>query len=194
MQKINGWALGGVLLIVASLVGCRNRTGYPLESSTEGDYYLPPTSFITVSPAIIPIQATGTPAISDPQRLEASATPACLDNLLFLADLTIPDGSQVPPGATLDKQWQVENNGTCNWDARYRLRLIAGPGLGTASEYALFPARAGNQATIWIHFTAPFEAGAYRSAWQAHSPENQPFGDPIFIEITVDPILATSPP
>jgi hypothetical protein len=28
--------------------------------------------------------------------------------------------------------------------------------------------------------------GEYRSAWQAHSPDGQPFGDVIYVQITVE--------
>jgi hypothetical protein len=34
-------------------------------------------------------------------------------------------------------------------------------------------------------FTAPSEAGTYRSAWQAHDPSGEPFGDLFFIEFVV---------
>ena len=75
------------------------------------------------------------------------------------------------PGSTLDKQWLVQNSGDCNWDARYRLRLISGDALGAATEQALYPARAGTQATLRILFTAPQEAGDYVSEWQAFDRE-----------------------
>jgi hypothetical protein len=35
-------------------------------------------------------------------------------------------------------------------------------------------------------FTAPQEAGTYRSAWQAYDPDGGPFGDPFYIEIVVE--------
>jgi hypothetical protein len=120
---------------------------------------------------------TGTP--------EPIPTPDCAAGLTFLEDLTIPDGTTVAPGESLDKRWQVENSGTCNWDARYSLRRIAGEDLGAAGEQALFPARSGTQATIRIAFTAPDEPGSFRSAWQAFDPQGEPFGDPFFIEIVV---------
>ncbi len=47
-----------------------------------------------------------------------STTPVCEDNLKFVADLTVPDGTIVARGALIDKRWQVENNGSCNWDER----------------------------------------------------------------------------
>ena len=74
------------------------------------------------------------------------------------------------PNSSLDKRWEVENSGTCNWDERYHLRLIGGPDLGANPVQPLFPARSGSTATIRIEMTAPAKAGSYRSAWQAYNP------------------------
>jgi hypothetical protein len=104
-----------------------------------------------------------------------------------LEDLSFPDGTVVAPGASIDKQWRVQNSGTCNWDSRYRLRFAGGLNMGAATEQALFPARAGSQATIRIVFTAPSEPGTYSTAWQTFGPEGQSFGDPLFMEIIVQP-------
>jgi hypothetical protein len=113
--------------------------------------------------------------------------PECQNNLTYIEDLSIPDGTQVAPRIQLDKRWRVKNTGTCNWDQRYQLKAIAGPELGALSEQRLVPARSGSEATIRIVFMAPAEDGTYRSAWQAYDPEDRPFGDPIFIEVLVKP-------
>ncbi len=132
-----------------------------------------------------PVEATSTP-IDNPQEIARPlSTPVCIDNLTFLSDVTIPDGTEVQPIATLDKRWEVKNSGNCNWDDRYRLRLIAGPDLGAAKEQALYPARSGAQVVLQIIFQAPAEPGSYRSAWQAYNPDGQPFGDPFFIDVVV---------
>jgi len=115
----------------------------------------------------------------------ATPTASCTDQLQWMYDLSIPDGSQVTPGSVLEKQWQVKKTGTCNWDNNYTLRLTAGVDMGAASPQMLVPARGGSEAVIQIQFTAPVEQGRYRSAWQAYNPSGQPFGDPIFIEIVV---------
>jgi hypothetical protein len=104
---------------------------------------------------------------------------------LFLSDLTVPDGTVVTPGASIDKRWSIQNNGTCNWDERYRLRLVTGTGLGLPDEMALYPARSGVQTVVRMQLQAPAEPGTFRSAWQAVNPADQAFGDPIFIEIIV---------
>ena len=99
--------------------------------------------------------------------------------------MTIPDNTFVTYGSNVDKQWLVQNSGTCNWDASYRLRHLGGAALGAAEEAMLYPARAGAQATIQIMFAAPFTDGVYESAWQAYDPNGNPFGQPIYIRITV---------
>jgi hypothetical protein len=81
----------------------------------------------------------------------------------------------------------VENSGSCNWDERYHLKLTDGADLGAAHDQALYPARGGTKAVIRILFTAPSQPGTYRSSWQAYSPDGKAFGDPIFIEIIVNP-------
>lgn len=149
--------------------------------------YLPPTVART-SPLAIPAnqaQASLATQTVELELPEATATPACTPNLTFLEDLTVPDGSLVAPRSTLDKRWRVENSGTCNWDESYRLKLVAGADMGAEAEQALYPARSGTRAVLRIMFTAPEEPGPYRSAWQAYDPGGEPFGDPVFIEVTV---------
>ncbi len=148
------------------------------------DVYRPVAAPTLAAPLITQDQPAPTIALTSPPP-QATPTPSCTSSLRYIEDLTLPDGSFVAPGDLLDKRWRVENNGSCNWDVHYRLKPIAGPPLGAPPEFALFPARAGTQATIQINFTAPAEAGAYRSAWQAYDPLGQAFGDPIFIDIVV---------
>jgi hypothetical protein len=112
-------------------------------------------------------------------------TSSCIDDLTFISDVTIQDYSVVEPGSILDKQWLIQNSGSCNWDSHYRLRLIDGDALGAIVEQALFPARAGMQTTLRIIFTAPQQSGEYLSEWQAYNPEGIPFGKSFFMKIVV---------
>jgi len=109
----------------------------------------------------------------------------CQDGLVFINDVTIPDYSIISPGSLLDKQWLVQNSGSCNWDNHYRLRLVDGDTLGASPEHTLFPARAGLQATLRIIFTSPEKAGEYFSEWQAFDAKGIPFGETFFIKIIV---------
>jgi len=139
-----------------------------------------PTFIIHPTQEVVVIQSTPLPTIFPTANPEE-----CVNNLTFIEDLTIPDNMFTTFGLTLDKQWLVENSGTCNWNSNYRLKYIGGASLSAPEEVALYPARAGTQATIQILFTAPFTEGVYESAWQATDPNGTAFGDPIYIRISV---------
>jgi len=134
-----------------------------------------------VTPIVFPTD-TLTPA-----PIQITLAPPCADGLTFLSDLTIPDGTVVLPNQSVEKQWLVENSGTCNWDSRYRLRWVGGETLGAPTEVALYPARAGARVTLRILFTAPSAAGTYQSQWQAVSPDGTLFGDAVYMQIIVAP-------
>jgi len=153
-------------------------------------------SFATAKPLIITPTALATVEITAepdiPPTAEASETPVpnapCNNSLRYIEDINYPDGSPVNPGQNVQKQWRVENNGLCNWDASYRLKLIDGyPALGAAGEQALYPARAGTQAILTINFTVPQDVGTFRTAWQTVDPQGSPFGDTVYMEIIVQP-------
>lgn len=174
MFRLPWIAIAGIwfplLGLISACSGLKNN-----EFSSFGEVYLPPS----------PIAS----AVSSPLLFEDSFNPTptlvCTNSLLFLADQTIPDRTEVEPGAILNKVWEVENNGTCNYDDRYRLKLIGGSELGARSEQALYPARSGTRFQISIRFIAPSESGLVRSAWQAFDPQGDPFGDPIYLEVVV---------
>jgi hypothetical protein len=145
------------------------------ESTDSSAYFIAPTRAATPT-AQQTVQATSA----------ADAQPANCTNLLtYKKDLTLPDGSFVTPGSSLDKQWQVTNSGTCNWNDSYTIRLVDGDLLGATSPQAIVPARSSTDATIRIVFTAPTQPGNYSSTWQAFDPKGQTFGDYFKIVINV---------
>jgi hypothetical protein len=110
--------------------------------------------------------------------------PPCTNSLTYVNDITIPDNTIVAAGSVVDKQWQVKNSGTCDWNGRYRLRLIAGTDLGVG-EQSLYPARAGTEAVLRLVFTAPYVSGIYSMTWQAVAPDGSLFGDIVTVSIIV---------
>jgi len=148
--------------------------------------FRPPTPPPTTVPTV-----TSPPSIQTvPPTSTAEETPIegpCFNDLKFISDISIPDGTAVSAGSRIDKQWLINNGGSCNWDAAYRLKWVGGDPLGAAAEQFLPPAKAGSQAVVRIFFTAPLLEGSYESQWQAYSPDGAAFGDPIFIKIVVIP-------
>jgi hypothetical protein len=150
--------------------------------------FRPPTSIaptkvvFTSTPPItltveIPIQIISITSTNEP----------CTNILSFLDDITVEDGATFLPNDSIDKQWLIKNDGTCDWDSSYKLKWVGGDPMNANTEQALYPARAGTQATLRIIFTAPANAGEYESAWQATDTNGNFFGDLVFIKIVVIP-------
>ncbi len=139
----------------------------------------PPTLIL---PTATPLSITATIAPTLTATVDAGP---CTNLLTFLDDLTVEDGTTFAPGADIDKQWLVQNDGTCNWDSTYKLKWVDGYTLGVTEEQPLFPAAAGVQVTLRIVFTAPEEPGTYQTTWQATAPDGTLFGDTVYMEIVV---------
>jgi hypothetical protein len=171
-NKTTSWLMAGFLLGWL-LVGCSSPQ--PVPTPTTLQPFIPPDSSPSTTPESEPAQEATQP----PER-------SCTNQLLFVDDLSIPDGTRVSPGQTLQKRWLIENTGTCDWNSTYSLRLVTGNDLGAPEQQALYPARQGTRVTLQITFTAPSRAGNYATTWQAFDPSGQRFGDPFFMEITVE--------
>lgn len=169
-----------LLTSIFSLWACAPQTTpTPFRPPTDA----PPTQPL---PTTTPIPALFTPAPTVTVTVTATAGP-CVNVLSFVDDVTVEDGTSFLPSASIDKQWLVQNSGTCNWDETYRLKWVGGDPMGAAQEQSLYPARAGTQVTLRVTFIAPAESGSYESAWQAVDPNGNFFGDLVFIKIVVSP-------
>ncbi len=173
------FAFSGILVALSACSPASTST--PFRPPTAQPPLIEPTLIIQPTKQVAVIQPSPLPTI-----IVSTVNPQdCTNNLHFMSDVTIPDNSLVTVGSSIDKQWLVENSGTCNWNSSYRLKHLGGAVLGAQEEMMLYPARSETQATIEIIFTAPFTEGAYESAWQAVDPDGNPFGDPIYMRVTV---------
>jgi hypothetical protein len=157
-------------------------TPTPFRPPTAHGPLIEPTFIIHPTQMVVVVQPSPLPTV-----IPTVDSGECVNSLTYIDDLTIPDNSSIAYGAVMDKQWLVQNSGTCNWNPDYHLKHVGGAALGAPEEIALYPARAGTQATIQILFTAPFTDGVYESAWQAFDPDGLAFGDPIYIRVVVQP-------
>ena len=179
----NLFAVISILLLASACSPFPTTT--PFIPPTEQAPLIEPTFIIQPTRQVI-VQPSPLPTIEIASTLAPTLSPEeCTNNLKFVTDATVPDNSVYNQGELIDKQWLVENNGTCNWDSNYRLRHTNGNALGAPEEIALYPARAGTQATIRIIFNAPFSADFFVSEWQAIAPDGTSFGDPIYIKVNV---------
>ncbi len=120
---------------------------------------------------------------------------ACSPDAAFVADVTIPAGTAFPPGARMDKVWQVRNSGSCAWGVGHELVLVEGQALEAPHAMPVPPTAAGELADLAITFWAPGATGVYTSIWQLQAPDGQFFGPTLPLSIRVEAqALETVPP
>jgi hypothetical protein len=158
------------LLVGLAAAGC--SPGMPAEPTA---YFAPA---VTAAPTAA--QPTAVPVLAAP-------TAACSNAASFVEDLTVPDGTVVSPGDRLDKRWAVQNSGSCDWGAEYRLVRVDSGDLVGPEALALYPARAGQSAVWQVELVAPQESGEYLASWQARAPDGEFFGEQVFVLIEVRP-------
>lgn len=165
---------GKLLIIIATLIlaAACTRSALPADQG----FFIAPTIADNSTQVVLETQ---TP-------LPASPTPPCENNLVFLRDITVPDGQHFLAGQPFEKTWEVRNDGTCTWGRGYSLRLVDGIAMGAIDRQALPEATPGQVIVITIQFTAPPQPGNYRSAWKAHDQTEQPFGVQVYVEIIVE--------
>lgn len=141
---------------------------FTAQAAAATDTPLPPTETATpqvtaTQPAIVSV-ANDTPA-----PVTTNGKPCY--TMTFVADITIPDGMIVAPGAKFTKTWRVRNDGNCPWDQNYSVVLDKGDALGTVTKFPLTKTvNPGDSLDISIDLTAPTTDGNYAGFWHVATP------------------------
>jgi hypothetical protein len=95
----------------------------------------------------------------------------------FVADMTIPDGTVVAPGAAMVKTWRLKNIGSCTWSTSYAIVFYGGTKMGAPSVVYLPTSVApGATVDVTVNMTAPASAGHYRGYWMLRNASSAIFG------------------
>ncbi len=123
----------------------------------------------TNTPTVTPTPGAGTPSVTP--------VPGTCDRVVFVDDVTVPDGSNYAPGATFTKTWRLKNAGTCTWSTSYSLVFVSGDKLGGPDAAPMPRAVApGQTVDVSVPLTAPTTIGTYRGYWQFKNASGQLFG------------------
>ena len=154
-----------------------------------------PATPISAGETATVVQAGVAPAPSQPAAsLPPTPTPYCVNDAQFMEDLTLSDGTEVLPGAVMDKRWLMLNRGECAWGPEYRLVQIGDSRLEGPGALALYPAVAGEQAVWPVQLVAPSVEGEFLSRWRAQAPDGTLFGDEVYVLVVVDASPLTPTP
>lgn len=95
----------------------------------------------------------------------------------FVQDVTIPDGTEVQPGEEFTKIWQVKNIGTCTWTPDYSLIAVWGDEMGTRPPVPLGQVvQPGEIAEISMDMKAPYLPACYFTYWMMVDNQGNKFG------------------
>lgn len=192
-------------LLVAILVTACGATNTPQEEPTPDVAVVRTSAASTVISQFTLTAAAFTPTPSQPAETSApeatgtattqplaqvtnaeGTTVALCDSLEYVADVTIPDDTNMAPGQDFLKTWRVRNTGSCPWGEGYELVYADyADDMDGQPQPLTEVVQPGQEVEISVQFTAPSQIGNYLSAWQMANPAGVTFEDIIFVRIIV---------
>jgi len=117
--------------------------------------------------------------------------PEPLNELSWVSDVTIPDGTIMRPGQAFTKTWRIRNTGTSTWGASYKLAFANKDQKMNGPDQVSLPTLSpGQTADVTLQLTAPTALGMQRSSWEPRDAAGTKFEHTIFALIKVeDPAL-----
>jgi hypothetical protein len=104
-------------------------------------------------------------------------TPIPCNLASFVADVTIPDGSNLVTGSSFTKTWRLKNTGSCTWNSSYALVFDRGEKMSGPDAQPLSGNVApGQTVDISANLTAPGTPGNYRGHWRLRDGSGVLFG------------------
>lgn len=140
---------------------------------------------IVRNPAEVPTP-TPIPPIDQPAN--------CKNVMVYMADVSYPDGSKVNPGKYFTKTWRIYNNGSCKWYEGYSIVFTDGDYMSANS--AVIPALTipGTTVDVPMNMIAPQAPGEYTGYYQLRAPDGTFFGPKLTARIIVTDESVSAPP
>ncbi|MEV4600053.1 NBR1-Ig-like domain-containing protein [Amycolatopsis sp. NPDC049253] len=115
------------------------------------------------------------------------------DNTKFIADVTVPDGTAVHVGVTVQKVWELENAGSVGWHERYLQRMDLPPAPGTCrtpDRVLIGDTAPGEHVMVSVPVTASDGPGRCWIGWKMVDAAGTEFFStkrPVYVLVTVVP-------
>jgi hypothetical protein len=131
-----------------------------------------PTVLQTIQPSLNAPTATVSPTSND-----TSNGDPC-DAVKFIEDITVPDNTELNPGASFLKTWRLQNTGSCTWTPAYSIvyegdNVLNAPATAQLTTQNVPP---GGLVDVSLTLTAPTTAGVYRQDFKLSNPSGLRFG------------------
>lgn len=138
----------------------------------------------SASPTLTVAPTFTLPAITLTPETPATVNP-CF-NLLWIKDVTIPDGTQMKAGESFTKTWLVQNIGGCAWRAGFTFNNVGGDRMRGNVITLEESIQTGSKRELSIQLVVPSgQSGLIQSSWRMADLDGNYFGDTLSVNIQV---------
>ena len=160
-------------------------TKYTEGDGEEADFTISRPSQYDQFPAAVPTP-TPIPPIDQPAN--------CKNVLVYMSDVSYPDGSKINPGQEFTKTWRIYNNGSCKWYEGYSIVFVDGAYMSGNSTPIPTLTIPGTTVDVSINLKAPQADGDYTGYYQMRAPDGTFFGPRLSARIIVTDQAVSAPP
>lgn len=150
---------------------------------------VPPTSAATATGVVTEAPATtASPtetAVPTNNPFQSTPTAITCDDAIWIADVTVPDGTEMTPGQDFVKTWMIKNTGSCTWGTGYTLIHGYDEKLDGVAEPLTNAVAPGEEVEVSVRFRAPSGVGEHRSYWRMQNASGSAFGEFLYVAIVV---------
>jgi Ig-like domain from next to BRCA1 gene len=184
--------VASTLFLAALAAACNLRTGTPVPGPatvaaltvqavlTQVAAELTPTAGPAFTPGPAPtsvVLPTATLRAQPTFFPTETNTPIPCYRMQFVADVTLPDNSQVKPADTVVKTWRLKNVGVCTWGPDSQIVFVSGDRMGGPQNQAIGKTiPPGGEGEISVTLVTPAQAGTFIGYWMLRSPDGIRFG------------------
>jgi len=133
----------------------------------------------TPTPTPIP---TSTPSPEATPTLAPGMTAKCPD-AKFVADVTVPDNSQLDKSKAFVKTWKVRNVGSCDWAAGTLAAYASGEKMGAPENVKVGVVKMGDTVDISVNLKSPDTDGSFQATWRLMDDKGTLFGEQMTVVI-----------
>lgn len=183
------YALVAATSLILAIIACGPPAGTGNVTPTvplAGETQAPPGPG-AASPTTGAVATTAAPPAASPTPTLTATTPCNYDSV-YVADVTIPDGTEIVTGGSFTKTWRIQNNGCLAWPAGTVLLFVEGNQMGGPISVPVPATAVSGTQDISVALVAPGTPGEYTGYWRLRSADGIQFGDKISVKIkTVSP-------
>ncbi len=144
-------------------------------------------------PPVQPITETMASTEPPPGALVTGESSSVCLNSAYVADVTIPDNTQLDNGVEFTKTWRIRNSGTCAWPADTVLAFTGGTQMNAPASVPIGALDPGKEVDVSVKMKSPAQAGVYTGKWRTRTADGF-FGLDSFTVVILAGEVAAAPP